>query len=65
MDPHCTWDRFEHIGYECVHDALIEEVVTGGNVADELLTVTQSHQLRQGEGLHILILAITTETRDT
>ena len=64
VHPHCTWDGFEHVGYECVHDALVEEMVTGGNVADELLALAQGHQLWQGEGLHILILAIATERSD-
>lgn len=58
-----TWDWFEHIGYECVHDALIEEMVTHSDVGDELLALAQCHQLRQWEGLHIFILAVTTESR--
>lgn len=56
---HRTWDWFEHVGYQCVHNALVEEMVTSCNVADELLALTQGHQLWQWEGLHILILAIT------
>lgn len=58
-----TWDWFEHIGYECVHDALIEEMVAHSYVGNELLALAQCHQLRQWEGLHVLILAVTTESR--
>ena len=59
-----TWYWFEHIGYECVHDALIKEMVTHSYVGNELLALAQCHQLRQWEGLHIFILAVTTESRN-